>query len=82
MLGCCIRSEPCLINDDCDKTQRQRQTQTQFSVFKKVRPVVSPIQTPDFMIDLEIGLNHQVFVVYEPREIHKSVWVHGLRIAI
>ena len=80
MLGCCIRREPCLINDDCVTTTHNKTKP--YSVSKKDRVVVSPILTPDYMIDLEAGLNAPPFVVYEPRVIHNSVWGHGIRIAI
>jgi len=51
-------------------------------IFKMLRDCISPIKRPDCMIDLNVEVNTSAFVVYEPRDIHKSIWVHGSRISI
>jgi len=53
-----------------------------YSLFKRVRTVVSPIKTPDCMIDLEAGLNNPEFILYEPRDIHKPERIHRSKISI
>ena len=84
MLGCCIRGEPILIDDDSATStiQLKPNPKPKPSVYKTDRAVVSPIQITDDMIDLEVGLNHQQLGVYEPREMPKTTWTHGIRIGI
>ena len=72
MLRYCIRSEPRLMDDEyTSSTKLEKPTSS------KVR-----VETPAFMIDLESGLNHTKFAVYEPRDIPQTAWVHGSRLAI
>jgi hypothetical protein len=78
MLGCCIRSEPRLENDEYTTSTTLEKTGRPFIPKKTNNAVI----TPAYMIDLEAGLNIPTFVVYEPRVKPPFVWTHGARLSI
>lgn len=82
MLNCCIRREPMLIDDECETSSKNGRRYVLPLFVKDKQATVKPVTTQDFMIDLEAGLNHQNFVVYTPRPMNGSAWVHGTRLAI
>ena len=78
-MTCCILREPQLVDDEYTAPTKHGKT----SLYKKgTRQVVTPVETPKYMIDLELGLKSNSFTVYQPKVMPGGLWTHGSRLVI